>query len=256
MKLELSIVIPAYNESRRLPPFLADVRRYCDDLGIHHYEIIVVDDGSTDGMGATLEELTGQWRQLVVLRHRDNQGKGAAVRTGLRACRGELLLVADADGSTPIAEESKLRAAIGEGADVAIGSRLLQGSRSGVQRHWLRAVSGLAFAWVVRSLFGMPLRDTQCGFKMFRRDVAEHLLRHCQEAGYLIDVELLAWANRLGYQLVEAPVTWREVSGSKVRPLRDGLRMLHGLLRLRRRYLDATVPTTPGRLAANRSLVG
>ena len=251
MKPGLSIVIPAYNESRRLPPFLADVRRYCDGLGSLDYEIIIVDDGSTDGMREVLTGIARQWRRLGVIGHRDNQGKGAAIRSGLRASRGELVLVADADGSTPIEEEGKLRAALRAGADVAIGSRLLPGHRSCVQRYWLRAASGLAFAWLVRGLFGLPVRDTQCGFKMFRRDVVEHLLGVCQETGYLIDVELLAWAQRLGYQLVETAVTWREVPGSKVHPVRDGLRMLQGMLRLRRRYLDSTVPAAAAPLQAN-----
>lgn len=255
MKPGLSIVIPAYNESRRLPPFLADVRRYCDGLSALDYEIIIVDDGSTDGMDEVLEKLSNRWRRLEVIRHRNNQGKGAAIRTGLRASRGELVLVTDADGSTPIAEESKLRAAIEAGADIAIGSRLLLGDHACVQRHRLRAASGLAFAWLVRRVFGLPVRDTQCGFKMFRRELVEQLLGVCQETGYLIDVEFLAWAQRLGYQLVETPVTWREISGSKVRPVRDGLRMLQGLLRLRRRYLDSAALAVAVPLEANRALV-
>ncbi len=256
MKPRLSIVIPAYNESRRLPPFLTEVRHYCDGLGAFDYEIIVVDDGSTDGMRDVLKGIANKWGRLCVIGHRVNQGKGAAIRAGLRASRGELILVADADGSTPIKEEGKLRAALRAGADVAIGSRLLPGHQSCVHRHWLRAVSGLIFAWLVRGLFGMPVRDTQCGFKMFRREVAERLLDVCQESGYLIDVELLAWARRLGYQLVEKPVTWREVVGSKVRPIRDGFRMVHGLLRLHQRYNDSTVPLAPAPVRANQALVG
>jgi dolichyl-phosphate beta-glucosyltransferase len=244
MSPALSIIIPAYNELQRLPPFLVDVRGYCDSVMSSGYEVIVVDDGSTDGMIEVLEALTGEWGQLSVIRHLDNRGKGAAVKTGLRAGRGDLLLMTDADGSTPISEEGKLRAAILGGADLAIGSRMIEGGRAGVQRRRLRAATGRAFAWLVRMLFGMAVRDTQCGFKMFRRDVAMHLLSVCEEAGYLLDVEVLAWAHRLGYQIAEVPVRWREVPGSKVRPVRDGLRMIDGLLRLRascKRRMQATL---------------
>jgi hypothetical protein len=151
--------------------------------------------------------------------------------------------VADADGSAPIEEESKLRAAIRDGADLAVGSRLLRGSRSRTPRGRLRAASGLAFSWVVRRLFGLTVRDTQCGFKMFRRMVVQRLLPACKETGYLIDVEFLAWAHRLGYQVAEVPITWGEVAGSKVRLVRDGVRMLRGLLRLRAACNRRLAPT-------------
>jgi dolichyl-phosphate beta-glucosyltransferase len=241
--MRLSVIIPAYNEARRLPPFLADLRRYCDGQFQSDYEVIVVDDGSTDGMHEVLEEWVGRWGQLSLIRHLENRGKGAAVRTGLGAAAGGLLLVADADGSAPIEEESKLRGAIRDGADVAVGSRLLKGDPAGARRGVVRAVTGLAFAWVVRRLFGLSVRDTQCGFKLFRRAVAHRVLPACLEIGYLIDVELLAWAHKLGYQVVEVPITWREVSGSKVRLVRDGVKMLRGLLRLRKtcsRRLETT----------------
>ncbi len=233
MKLGLSIIIPAYNESRRLPPFLDSVRAYCDALFPADYQIIVVDDGSTDDTPQVVEDLAARWEQLALVCHPHNQGKGAAVRTGLRAGAGDLLLVSDADGAFPIQEERKLRTAILGGADLAVGSRLLQGSRLCSPRHWLRAASTLVFACAARGAFGMSVRDTQCGFKMFRRSAAQQLLGACRESGYLIDVELLAWAYRLGHQVAEVPVTWRDVPGSRVRPVRDGLRMLGGLVRLR-----------------------
>ena len=236
MKLGLSIIIPAYNESRRLPPFLDSVRAYCDALFPADYQIIVVDDGSTDDTPQVVEALAARWEQLSLVCHSHNQGKGAAVRTGLHAGAGDLLLVSDADGAFPIQEASKLRTAILGGADLAIGSRFLQGSRLCSPRNWLRAAATLIFACAARAAFGMSVRDTQCGFKMFRRSAAQQLLGACRERGYLIDVELLAWAHRLGHQVAEVPVTWRDVPGSKVRPVRDGLRMLGGLVRLRSKW--------------------
>src|ERR1700676_2918071 len=128
MHPRLSVIIPAYNELRRLPPFLESVRAYCDAEFGTQYEVVVVDDGSTDGMPASLEALRGSWDQLVVLRHDGNRGKGAAVCTGLRRGRGKALLIADADGAFSIGEEIKLRTALQEGIDIAIGSRLLRGS--------------------------------------------------------------------------------------------------------------------------------
>ena len=236
MKLGLSIIIPAYNEAHRLPPFLDSVRIYCDALSPSAYQVLVVDDGSTDDTPQVVEDRVAHWGQLSLVRHPHNQGKGAAVRTGLTAGAGDLLLVSDADGSFPIQEEAKLRSAIWGGADLAVGSRLLKGSRPCSPRHRLRAATTRLFACAARWAFGLSVRDTQCGFKMFRRCAALQLVGVCRERGYLIDVELLAWACRLGHQVAEVPVAWRDVPGSKVRPVRDGLRMLGGLVRLRRNW--------------------
>jgi dolichyl-phosphate beta-glucosyltransferase len=117
---------------------------------------------------------------------------------------------------------------------VAVGSRFLPEPAAAVRRFWHRHLSGRCFAGLVRWGFGLPLRDTQCGFKMFRREVVLRLLPLCRESGYLFDLEILAWAHRLGYRIAEVPVSWRDVPGSKVRLLRDGWAMLRGLVRLRR----------------------
>jgi dolichyl-phosphate beta-glucosyltransferase len=234
MKPILSVVLPAYNESSRLPPYLEAIRIYLDTAFPQHYEVVVVDDGSDDSLCGQLAPLRVERPQLILLRHEYNWGKGSAVRTGLAAARGEIVLFADADGATPIGEEAKLRNAICHGASVAIGSRLLFLGKSAVCRSLPRDLLGNAFAWLARAVFDLPVWDTQCGFKMFRHEVLSPLLDLCHESGYLLDLEILAWAHRLGYAIAEVPVSWRDVSGSKVHLLRDGWRMLSGLARLRR----------------------
>ncbi len=229
----LSIVIPAYNEVRRLPPYLIAIRSYCDRVLPNRYEVVVVDDGSKDNLVDILADLrAGGWSELSWVRHTPNQGKGAAMRTGLRVARGELILLADADGATAIEEEAQLRRAMEQGGDIAIGSRLLPDPKAKVQREHYRALPGRFFALLTRVLFGLPVRDTQCGFKMFGRAAAQRLGPVCHETGYLFDLEALIWAHRLGLRIVEVPVTWQEIPGSKVRLVRDGWRMFRGLFRL------------------------
>ena len=233
---ELSLVIPAFNEGQRLPPLLHRVRPYLIRTYGTGYEVLVVDDGSWDDLGRRLGPLRAGWPELLCLRHTLNQGKGAAVRTGVLAARGRLILFSDADGATPFEEESHLRRTIEAGADVAVGSRLLPGPSVSRSRTWCRNLTGSAFSRLVRAVSGLPVRDTQCGFKMFRREVGQRLFRLCREPGYLFDIEVLALAWRLGYRIAEVPVRWNEMPGSKVRLLRDGWEMAWGLLRLRRAF--------------------
>jgi glycosyltransferase involved in cell wall biosynthesis len=149
----LSLILPAYNEALRLPPFLASVRAWLDGHYPGRYEVLVVDDGGHDGLLAVLEQQAAGWPQLRWLRHPQNLGKGAAVRTGILAAEGELLLFADADGATPIAEEARLAAAIRAGADVAVGSRLISDPGAERSRVMSRALGGRLFAGLARRLF-------------------------------------------------------------------------------------------------------
>ena len=238
MGTALSVVIPAYNEARRLPPYLASVRRYLDKRYPDGYEVIVVDDGSGDGLSDVLAPLSADWPELVVMRHPENRGKGAAVRTGILAARGDLFLFADADGATPIDEEANLHEAVRAGAEVAVGSRLVAAADVDRRRTWTRALLGRLFAAVARWWLHVSVHDTQCGFKMFRREAGRKLFFSSRESGYLFDLELLVLAERLGYRVVEVPVDWADVPGGHLSPIRELGRILFGLWRLRRAMRD------------------
>jgi dolichyl-phosphate beta-glucosyltransferase len=235
MTISLSIVLPAYNEASRLPPFLATVRDYVEENypGVH--EVIVVDDGSQDETGMLLVQMARHWTSLVIISHPANQGKGAAVRTGVLAARGEWILFADADGATPITETARLAKTLRQGADVAVGSRLIAMDGLVRQRSWLRRLAGRGFAALARWWLAIPEQDTQCGFKMFRRHAAQQLFSAGCEAGYLFDLELLALAHHYELRVVEVPVNWREVPGSHLNLTAELTRVLRGLVRIRRR---------------------
>jgi dolichyl-phosphate beta-glucosyltransferase len=235
MACRLSVVLPAYNEARRLPPYLAEVRAYLDGRYPGDYEVIVVDDGSGDGLGDVLAELAPDWPRLAVMRHETNRGKGAAVRTGMLAAAGRWLLFADADGATPIDQEARLARAIQAGADLAVGSRLVPAADVTRRRSRRRALVGRWFARLARCWLRIPVRDTQCGFKMFQREAGRKLFSLAQEPGYLFDLELLILAGRLGYRVVEVPVNWADVPGGHLSLARELGRILLGLWRLRRR---------------------
>jgi len=238
----VSLVIPAYNEAQRLPPYMAPVRRHFDERYPGDYEVIVVDDGSRDGLADVLAALSGEWPELTVMRHPVNRGKGAAVRTGMLAARGSRLLFADADGATPIDQEPKLSAAIEAGADLAVGSRLAAAADVTRRRVWMRGLAGRSFARFARWWLGISVRDTQCGFKMFRREAGRKLFSLGRESGYLFDLELLVMADRLGYRVAEVPVNWAEVPGGHLSLTRELPKTLWGLWRLRRRLVGQGSP--------------
>jgi dolichyl-phosphate beta-glucosyltransferase len=235
--MTLSVVLPAYNESGRLPRFLETIRHYLElgEAGTNPYEVIVVDDGSSDHLFDLLARTHGEWPQFKVVRHPRNEGKGAAVRTGVLAAAGDRILFADADGATPIEEESKLSAALAAGADLAVGSRLIADERVERHRTWTRAALGRLFAALVRRRFSLTVRDTQCGFKMFRGACAKRLFALSQETGYLFDIEILALAQHFGYRVAEVPIRWSEQPGSRLSLRKDARAMVSGLHRVRRR---------------------
>ncbi len=235
MDISLSLIIPAYNEAGRLPPYLGVVREHLDRRYPDAYEVVVVNDGSSDGLRDVLEPLAADWPGLNVIEHATNRGKGAAVRTGMLAARGELLLFADADGATPIDEEEILCKAVRDGADVAIGSRYVRETDVTRRRTFSRGLAGRTFAAFARRLLGISVRDTQCGFKMFRRDAGRKLFSAAEETGYLFDLELLVLADRFGLKVVEVPVNWSDIPGGNLNPVRELPRIMLQLRRLRRR---------------------
>jgi dolichyl-phosphate beta-glucosyltransferase len=185
-------------------------------------------------MTSVLREAMEEWPQLRVVQHAQNRGRGDAIRTGVATALGDLVLYADADGATPIDHERELRRAIEQGADIAVGSRVAEQNAAVCCRAFHRKVIGKSFRRLVKLLVGVPVKDTQCGFKMWRREVGQHVLSFCKDKQWLLDVEFLAVAHRLGYRITEVPVTWTEMAGSKVRLLRDSWRMFRGLWQIRR----------------------
>jgi dolichyl-phosphate beta-glucosyltransferase len=231
----LSVVLPAYNEQDRLLPYLTSITRYLSQRG-DPYEIVVVDDGSRDETAQRVTRFALDAPAVRLIRLPANRGKGGAVRAGMLAARGTFRLMADADGATPIQEVERLEHALAEGADLAIGSRFL-GSRDRryrVQARWHRTVLGNVFNQIAQHLGLEGITDTQCGFKLFRKRVAEDLCSVARIDGYGLDLELLYIARRRDYRIAEVPINWTDQPGSKVRVARDGLRMFRELLAVRR----------------------
>jgi dolichyl-phosphate beta-glucosyltransferase len=229
---DLSIVIPAYNEEGRLAPTLRAYAGYCREQG-HHFELIVVDDGSTDATTPLVERLTGEFPEIRLIRLAQNQGKGYAVRSGIVNARGERILFADADGATPIGELERLEAALDAGADLAIGSRALEAAGVRVRARLHRRLIGRAFHLLVRFTGVDGIADTQCGFKLFRGAVAHALFSRMRTTGFSFDVEVLMMARLCGFRIAEVPVNWAHQPGSRVNLVTDSARMAGDLLRIR-----------------------
>jgi dolichyl-phosphate beta-glucosyltransferase len=220
-----SVVIPALNEADRLPAYLTGVVAYFDGQG-EPYEVIVVDDGSTDATGDRVREIGRTHPSVRLERFDRNHGKGFAVRRGMAAARGALRLMADADGATPIEEVKRLSAAIERGADLAVGSRALRDQSVARQVRAHRQFVGTVFNLIVRALGVWHVTDTQCGFKLLRGEIAAELFPLVRTDGFGFDVELLLLAQRRGYRIVEVPINWIDQPGSRVSVVKEGPRML------------------------------
>ncbi|HEY4052319.1 MAG TPA: dolichyl-phosphate beta-glucosyltransferase [Terriglobales bacterium] len=227
-----SIIIPAYNESARLGSTLDCVLDYVSRQQ-WETEIIVVNDGSRDHTADLVREYAKNHPCLRLLENPGNRGKGFSVRNGMLNASGELLLFSDADLSSPIEEAPKLFAAIHAGADVAIGSRWLRPELQTHRQSLLRQFYGRIFNVALRILLGLNLRDTQCGFKAFTRDAAQKIFPQQQIERWGFDPELLFLARKLKMKIAEVPVAWAHVEGTRISPLRDGLRMFGEVLKIR-----------------------
>jgi dolichyl-phosphate beta-glucosyltransferase len=227
----LSVIVPAYNEEDRVGNTLDGIMSYLDKTG-EDYEIIVVDDGSSDRTCEVVDERARANPRVHLLTLGRNRGKGAAVREGILASRGDEVLFSDADLATPIEELGKLRARVRDGYDIAIGSRALGGSDIRVRQHPMRELMGRTFNVFVRALIMNGIRDTQCGFKLFRGDVARDLFGASTVDGFAFDVEVLLLAKPR-YRVAEVPVVWRHIEQSKVSPGIDAARMLVDVLKLK-----------------------
>ncbi len=233
-ELDLSVVVPAYDEEARLGPTVSRIVEYCQ-AERPDFELLIVDDGSTDGTVKVAREAalaSGGRARVQVIEQGTNRGKGAAVRAGMLAARGRYRLFSDADLATPIDELSKLQAAVDAGADIAIASRGLAESDIRTRQHPLRELMGRAFNLIVRATLMGGIKDTQCGFKLFRGQVAEELFARAQVDGFAFDVEVLYLA-RDRFRVAEVPVVWRHVEESKVSPGTDAAQMFLDVVKIR-----------------------
>jgi dolichyl-phosphate beta-glucosyltransferase len=242
----ISIILPAFNEARRLPPSLERIFAYMDGSG-DDYEVIVVDDGSTDGTGEAAAARFRQRTNFEVISYGNNRGKGYAVRYGLQHARGDRVLVSDADLSTPIEEITKMLPLMDEGFDIVIGSRAHKHAEIRQRQPIFREFSGKLFNLMVRLVVLGQFHDTQCGFKLFRRERVLSLLPHLRIDGFAFDVEILALAQSQGLRLAEMPVVWINSPSSRVR-LSAALRAFVDLVDIRRRARRFGGPpnATPG----------
>jgi len=230
-RLLLSVVIPTYNETRRLAVPLRAIAEQLAGLG-HPVEIVIADDGSTDGTFEQIQALAAEWPVPVrAVRYERNRGKGYALKVGFAHARGERILFTDIDLATPFDELAALEAALGAGCDIAVGSRKLAGAEIRVHQPWLRERMGKVFTWLVRT-FLTDVSDATCGFKLFRGDVGRELFAHLRIEDWAFDAELLLLARRRGLRVVEVPVRWEDQPGTKVRLLRDAWSSLVGLMRI------------------------
>ena len=237
----LSIVVPAYNEERRLPTTLDTIIAYLHSQD-YPAELVIVDDGSSDGTVQVVERFMDRYPGLRLIRN-DHRGKAYTVRTGVLAAKGQYVIFTDADLAVPIEETDKALAALMEGHDVVIGSREAPGARR-YNEPFYRHLMGRVFNVIVRLVALPGLQDTQCGFKGLRRDVAQDLFRRLRlygaDAGTIkggavtgFDVELLFLARKRGYTIKEVPVQWYYGTGAKVNPLRDSWRNFNDVLQVR-----------------------
>ena len=229
----LSIVIPAYNECLRIENTLERVMGCVRKCG-WDAEVLVVDDGSTDETPTIVQRWMQTNDRLHMVRNPGNRGKGYSVRNGLLQAAGEIVMFTDADLSAPMEEAELLMAAIDAGADVAIGSRWLDKQRQTVHQPLYRRFFGRCFNWVTRRIMGLPFKDTQCGFKAFKRDAAQVIFRLQTIERWGFDPEILFIARKLKYRIVEVPVTWGHDARSRMSYLKDGMKMLEEMVQIRR----------------------
>lgn len=225
-------MIPAYNERGRIPSTIKAVQEYLAHFG-QSYEIIVVDDGSSDGTPEFVREIAASSGDIRLVSYGKNMGKGYAVRQGVYASCGDYVIFSDADLSAPIEELPKLFEALRNGYDIAIGSRAAKGAQLEIHQPLYRELGGKGLNLAIQTLAVPGIKDTQCGFKLFRGEVARDIFSRSFLTGWGFDVELLYLARRHGYTTAEIPVRWHHVDGSKIHPFRAALRVLYDVLRIR-----------------------
>ncbi|HYL15989.1 MAG TPA: dolichyl-phosphate beta-glucosyltransferase [Terriglobales bacterium] len=240
--MQYSIVIPAYNESRRIVPTLNRVLTYLAKQG-WDAELIVVNDGSRDDTAEIVRRFAEKNPMMGLLENPGNRGKGYSVRNGMLNARGDVLLFSDADLSSPIEEAAKLLQAIANGADVAIGSRWMNAELQTERQPLYRQLFGRLFNLILRVVLGLKYKDTQCGFKAFTSRAAHAIfpLQRIERWGF--DPELIFLAQKQGFKVVEVPVQWAHDEKTTLSPLRDGTRMFFEVMKIRWNAITGKYPT-------------
>lgn len=229
----LSIVIPAYNEEKRIPRTLEHILTFVGDKG-WNAEVIVVNDGSTDLTAHVVRKFVAKHPSVVLIDNLVNAGKGSAIRDGMLRATGDIILFTDADDSTPIEDADKLIAEILNGADIVIGSRWVDADLQSQPQPWYRRLNGRLYNLLLRSVLGLDLTDTQNGFKAFTNEAGKAVFAQQKIPGWGFDAESLFFAHKLGFKVREVPVEYTYYAeGSKIRPYRDGAKMLMELLLVR-----------------------
>lgn len=226
----ISIIIPAYNEEKRIKNTLETILDYTKNYDSDvKFEIIVVDDGSKD----MTAHIVNEYQQIKLLKQEPNQGKGFAIKRGMLEANGELRLFTDADLSTPIIELKKLILEIENGFDIAIGSRALDKNLIKIRQPFYREFMGKTFNFMVKKSINTKIKDTQCGFKLFKKDAATKIFSVSKLSGFSFDVEVVYLANLLGFKINEVPVLWENSTLSKVDPIKDSIRMFLDILKIK-----------------------
>ncbi len=227
-----SIVIPAYNEGQRLGATLEKVLAYVRQQGLDA-EVIVVSDGSRDNTAEIVREFAQKNSNLRLIENPGNRGKGYSVRNGILNSRGDIVMFSDADLSSPIEEMPKLLQALSSGADIAIGSRWLRAELQTQRQSLHRQLFGRVFNLLLRITLGLQFKDTQCGFKAFTRRAAQKILPLQRIERWGFDPEILFLARQFGFSVVEVPVRWGHVGGTRINPVLDGAKMFGEMVRIR-----------------------
>ncbi len=231
--MKLSVIIPAYNEERRLPKTLQSISQYFSQQ-TYDYEILIINDGSKDNTAQVARQMEKEFANVRLIDNKENHGKGYVVRKGMLEAKGKYRLFTDADNSTSIDQVEKMWPWFDKGFDVVIGSRDVKGAVLDPPQPWIRKIIfGESFKLLRKFIIGLwRIADTQCGFKGFSAKAAEDVFSHTKIDGFVFDVECLTLAKRLGYKIKEIPITWVNDLESKVK-LKHVIKMFFGMLKLR-----------------------
>jgi dolichyl-phosphate beta-glucosyltransferase len=232
-QIYLTVLIPAYNEAKRLPGTLLKIGKYFSGIFDQPFELLVIDDGSTDDTALCVGELQKQIPSLVLHHYEENRGKGYAIRTGMQLARGRFILFTDSDLSTPIEELPAFLQALNDGASVVIATRKNEAAKILQHQPVWRESMGKAFTWLSNTILGLNVSDFTCGFKAFESSAGKKIFALQKIHRWAFDSEILFLANQLGYQVYEIPVHWKNSPESRVRIGRDTITSLCALLLIR-----------------------